>query len=368
MTAILCPISKFEKSYSVAQIVENQLDVFPEATLITTSDFKESVVNEVRMFPRWITSEGLEEYYQRVKESLTECFLGVEVCLIHDVFFIEGFMHLNYAIRRLNPSVKFIVWSHSLTGQQYTGLNYQPYPNAVYVALTPYMVKGISERYSVPEEEVIVLPHFTKPPKNPMVRCLYDNYDLNKYDLVCVYPTRIAEFKGIHKIVFLLSLIEKTFKWKTLLIVPNSYATTIQQLVLMDNCKDIETSIKGYSNMIFMSQVSEQFKITTDHETVRSLLDISNLFIMPSTSESFSLIVLEAIQAKIPLILNSDVPTFQFFKEYEPLYLPFNTQISTKWFKHYRGRLYRFLSPIVSRRNKDKLLNYRTFLLRSAVM
>lgn len=366
--AVLCPLSCFEDAYSVAQIVEQQLNLLSKhykIVFITTDDFKQSTEYEVRVFPRWSVFESYYSYFKRIEKQLENCFKGITHCVVHDVFFIDGFLHLNYALRELNPKVRYLVWSHSLTHELRKGLNYEPVPNATFVALTPLMVTELQTRYLT--TNIVVIPHIQNPNYYRLdheVNNFYQSLNINKYDLITTYPGRVVKPKNLHKVSYLLSKLEKDYGITSRIITVDSYSNNLNSLKIIQDIKSIEQDIKGYSSTIFTSEVFNKVKLPISH--ISQFNSFSNIFFMASCSESFSLTTLEAISSKLPLVLNKSNKTFQYFKEFNPLYLDFGSLSDLDNLKQLDKevkKLVKFVQPIVKQKKKlnqfseDNLLN-----------
>ena len=75
---------------------------------------------------------------------------------------------------------------------------------------------------------------------------------------------------------------------------------------------------KGLTRLIITSEeedpeTGEKMELGVPHEVVKNLLAYSDLFVLPSTSEACSLIMLEAGASKNLVVLNSDLPSFYDF-------------------------------------------------------
>jgi len=61
----------------------------------------------------------------------------------------------------------------------------------------------------------------------------------------------------------------------------------------------------------FTSEFCDDWKVNIPHDDVLALMRVSNVFVMPSVSESYSLITQEAALTKNIIILNQDFPPFR---------------------------------------------------------
>lgn len=367
MLALICPLSCFESAYSVAQVVKHHLSVLSKKykiVFITTDDFHETTNYEVRTFPRWKNKETYSDYFTRIKSRLEKCFEGVTHCIAHDVFFLDGFLPLNYALRELNPSVRYLVWSHSLTGQKHNTLNYQPVPNSTFVALTPYMIPELKDRYST--ENIMVIPHFFNPEFlqwSDTGKRIWEELELDSYEIVSCYPSRLGRFKNLHKIAYVLAKIEKQLGFKSIILSPNSFSNNLNSLKYMKEIRALEEQIKGYTNIAFLSEITNP--VQTPLDIIKDLYQMSNVFFMPSTTESFSLTTLEAGICGLPLIINSSMGTFKFFEEFNPLYIDFGMGKDIDNYEMLDSQIDKiasFLLPQIKRRRKLNTLTQTSFL------
>ena len=75
-------------------------------------------------------------------------------------------------------------------------------------------------------------------------------------------------------------------------------------------------------NLIFSSEMGSEWEDGVPHKVVYDMFKIGNLFILPSETETFSLITLEAAAYKNLLVLNEDLLVMKELVEDNALYIP----------------------------------------------
>jgi len=81
------------------------------------------------------------------------------------------------------------------------------------------------------------------------------------------------------------------------------------------------------SEVIFTSQVEQELHLSSPQKLVRDFMLISNLFVLPSKSETYSLVVQEAGLCGNLLVLNQDFPAMRSIYGNDPLYRQFSSNI-----------------------------------------
>ena len=84
----------------------------------------------------------------------------------------------------------------------------------------------------------------------------------------------------------------------------------------------------GEDELIWTSEYKELWSVEVPHEDVMSLMRLSNVFIMPSVSESYSLITQEAGLNKCVVVLNQDFPPFRDIFGGNAIYKKYSSNIN----------------------------------------
>lgn len=342
--AIFTTFSDNPQAYSLNRIVQNQitmlLDNGYEPTVIVAESFVPNelyadkrvtlkhipnvpVHNEVKKDETF--EEDVEKIYQALKEALKD----VEVVLTHDVVYQPACLKHNFAARRLAQelNVKWLHWIHSATSpttlsnlkphfeDKYLETMAKPFPNSYYIFFNHYSIPRIAQNFGVPEEMVKVVHH----PSN--LKEIYGFSDLvNNFvkfkkiydaDAICVYPVRLDRGKQVEYVIKTMAML-KNFNLSIKVIVVDFHSTGGDKVVYRDDLKNIAVDYGlNQDELIFTSEARPEWNAEMPYEDVLSLMRMANVFIMPSVSESYSLITQEAGLNKCVMVLNQDFPPFR---------------------------------------------------------
>lgn len=242
----------------------------------------------------------------------------VEVCIMHDILY-QGYHYVhNIAIRQAQkklPKVKFLSFSHSLPDKRPLNVSdemygrYTPMDNTCYIYPSRSGIMPLSLQYNVPEGYCHTV-YNSAPVTNYLhesVQKLNEQTSLLNTEYMVVYPGRFSTAKKFDKVAALAGTIKRI-------------SEKSMKVVFCDfDCDD--TPADEYKAAIyyvgeFYGLDKEDIVFTSDYgyangfprEGVLDLFTLSNLFICPSLSESFSLTTLEAASRGNFLVLNECVP------------------------------------------------------------
>ena len=256
-----------------------------------------------------------------ISEDLVNKLSDVDVCIMHDILYQGWHLVHNVAIRKAQeklPNVKFISFSHSAPVNRPPSVEYPfsarftPMPNTTFISLTYAAISAIAKQYNVAEGKCRVINNSLDLLANMSddVRAISEKFDLFSPDVLIVYPGRLTQGKKFEKVAaFAGALKRKTEKSVKVIfcdfpsqdIKPVTYKAATRLLGIsfgLSNDDIAFTSDLGYPNGF-------------SRQGVMDLFTLSNLFISPSYSESFSLTVLEAASRGNFLVLNHAVPALE---------------------------------------------------------
>jgi glycosyltransferase involved in cell wall biosynthesis len=339
--AVLGCLASFISSYSIASIVEDQLKMLKkfgeDVVFITTDDFTDQHLVpegvEIRYYPRYkgsLDPDKLEviefekyvfEASSILRNNLSDCTHVIQ----HDLLFIHSYVPVNWAIRAcatLLPKLKWFHWQHSAPSNMpndcaypFTGC-YMDMDNSTFIYLNRTDIPGVASRYAIPENKIAIVHNFIDFEKqfnfHPLTSELVDAYNLFDADTICIYPTRITPGKQIEKVIKLFEQLKKHGQTVKLLIC-NSWSNGQKEKEYIE--KLIQNSSLTSDDLFFTSSFQSKWakensydiELGLPHQVVFDLLRLSDLFILPSTSECCSMIMLEAAASKNLMVLNSDL-------------------------------------------------------------
>jgi hypothetical protein len=359
---ILTTFANFNPEYSLAWVVKQQLLTLLkfgyEPILFVLNNFKDDAVVppgvEIRkIVPQLILEpygagnlENLEADVAKVQPALEEGLKDIDVCLAHDIIFINSYLPYNVAIRRGMAGslshVKWLFWMHS--GPSFRALNNSPWDNLVTLPINSKLVYMNYTDAIRAAEMYHTFPKNVRTIYNPMdIRELYDFHpvtrqlieanDLMNPEFLCVYPlssTRMDEGgKQLSKVIWIMSEIKKQGRTVSL-VVPNAHANAENEKQQIEKMYQLAYS-KGLERheLVFTSLESPpKYEHGVPHEVVRDLFTLGNLFIFPSYSENCPLVLLEAMAGKNILVLNQDFPAMKDFAQEHALYFRFSSTVA----------------------------------------
>lgn len=398
--AILTTFADFRPEFSLVGVVDQQLKMLLKhgykPVLITLDIFKDEnrvpVGVEVRkILPQLILepysamdASNIEADSLKAQTAMEEGMSDIDVCLSHDIIFINSYLPYNVAMRKAIGTklshVKWLHWMHSapsfrnLDNTVWDNLVTLP-PNSRLIYMNHTDVVRAAEMYHV-------LPKDVRTVYNPMdIRELHnfdsltkeiiEQNDLMSPEFLCVYPlstTRMDKFgKQLSKVIWIVSELKK--KGRTVaLVVPNAHANAQREKDAIEEMYSYAYS-RGLERreLIFTSLHDvPKYELGAPHEVVRDLFLLSNLFIFPTVSENCPLVLLEAMAGKNILVLNQSFPPLKDFGKDDALYFGFGSLLEKdRDFPHGEDKYYQDIATlIVSEYDQNKAVRAQTRLRR----
>lgn len=255
-----------------------------------------------------------------ISEDLAEKLKDLDVCMMHDIHYQGWHLLHNVAVRlaaQKLPKLRFIAVTHSLPDEsRYDqklswphSARYSPMKNTIYTYPTQCGLLSLSRQYHVNMKNCRVLNNTLDIIGHMcgQVKELQEKFDLISPDLLIIYPARFTTGKKFEKVAMLSGAIKKVSH--------NKVKVVFCEFPAMD------TDVEEYKTYIINSGISfgldrEDMIFTSDYgyplgltrDAILDLFTLSNLFICPSSSESFGLTALEAAAMGNFLVLNEGVP------------------------------------------------------------
>ncbi len=389
---IFTTFSNFNPEYSLCTVVEQQLKALVkhgyEPVLFTLNIFKgdEKVPEGVelrKVIPQLILEpyskndlSNFQADVQKAQEALEVNFEDIDVCLTHDIIFINSYLPYNQALRNAQETklrdVKWLHWMHSgpsirptMDGSPYDNLYTLP-KNSRLVYMNYTDAIRAAEMYGTWETEVRTI-------SNPMdIRILHDfhpltwelidRHDLMSADVIDIYPlstTRMGDGgKQLQKVIWVMAELKRLGK-TIRIVVCNAHANGDGEKAAIEGMYQYAAS-KGIERreLIFTSlHEAPTWEHGVPHEVVRDLFILSNVFIFPTVSENCPLVLLEAMAGKNLLVLNQSFPALKDFAGQDALYFRFGSLVETPQFPNGVDLYYSDAAKIILQHLKnDKVL------------
>lgn len=398
---ILTTFANFSPEYSLAWVVKSQLitllkygykpvlfvlNIFKDDAAVPEGVEIRKIVPQLLLEPYGAGNlDNLEADIARAQPALEEGLKDINVCLAHDIIFINSYLPYNIAIRRgmeraALSHIKWLFWMHS--GPSFRPLDNSPWDNLVTLPPNSKLVYMNYTDTLAAAEMYHTLPKNVRTIFNPMdirelynfhpaTRRLIEENDLMNPEFLCVYPlssTRMDEQgKQLSKTIWIMGEIKKQGR-SVALVVPNAHANAQPEKDKIEEMYELAYS-KGLERreLIFTSFLDiPKYELGVPHEVVRDLFTLGNLFIFPSYSENCPLVLLEAMAGKNLLILNEDFPAFKDFGKEHALYFRFSaTRAQNPDFPGGIDNYYRDIATlIISEYQQNKALQAQTRLRR----
>ena len=359
--AILTTFSSFSPAYSLNRVVMNQINMlvshgYKPVVIVgqhfePVFDYADPAVelrripdvpchNEVKNDPTFDQDVGA------IERELSKALEGIDVCITHDVIYQPACIKHLVASKRIakrRPELRWLHWIHSATSP-YTLQNLRPlfsdeyatiirekFPNSFYVFFNHFSIPRIAQNFNVDDADVKVVHHPTD--IKAFFKIEDSTWDLIKRkrilgaDVICVYPIRLDRGKQVEKVIKTIASFKGLDK-SVRLIVVDFHSTGGDKVEYRKQLKQIGIDWGlNDEELVFTSEQRSDWNVEVPYGVVSDLFHISNLFIIPSTSESYSLITQEAGLCGVVLLANRDFPPFRDIFGWALHQAPFSSNI-----------------------------------------
>jgi len=130
-------------------------------------------------------------------------------------------------------------------------------------------------------------------------------------DAIAVYPIRLDRGKQVEIVIKIMAQLKK-LNYTVRVIIVDFHSTGGDKVTYREELKKIgiDWGLNDF-DLTFTSEFHESWRTSVPRKVVHDLFELSNVFIMPSVSESYSLITQEAALTKQVVVLNFDFPPFR---------------------------------------------------------
>ncbi|BBH71855.1 hypothetical protein ACTI_85400 [Actinoplanes sp. OR16] len=271
----------------------------------------------------------------RIVDALRPLLARIDVVITHDLVYLPHHLAYNEACRRLAHEFPDVTWLHYLHSapEANPGLppddpraaRFTPFPHAFLLYPNAHDIPRVAAQYAVEEKYVKLVPHALDWENtfafHPLTRALIREYDLYTPDVFAVYPIRMDRGKQPEKLVRLFAELKRSGQSVRLMIV-NFHSTGEH---FLDYRAEIlrERDELGLTpkEVIFTNGMGplpgiaphdiERYRIEVPRKVVLDLFHLTNVYVHPSGSETYSLVCQEAAACGNLLFLNDDFPAMR---------------------------------------------------------
>jgi len=285
-------------------------------------------------------AEDIDETVLLAYNQLDEVLPDGAIVITHDLIFLPDYTILNIASRKLatdRPSISWIHEIHSATnpdivgqersmyGEKYVEALNSPFPQSVIAYPNAYDISRVARNFNFEEDKIVEIPHSTDPTEgmHPMVKRLYDVKKLGDVEVLMILPIRLDRGKYAEANVRLISACIQV-GLSAHLVFCDFQSTGDDKVVYREDLKRLATDLGSIEHITFMSEFDDMASMEIPHEVVLDLFSLSNVFLLASKSETYSLIAQEAMLKGNFAILNQDFAPFRQIYGKNALYKQFD--------------------------------------------
>lgn len=286
------------------------------------------------------SAQNIEETVDLAYQQLNDVLPDNAIVLSHDLVFLPDYTVLNLAARKLavdRPSIKWIHWIHSATnpqivssernmyGEKYGEALNSPFPNSIIAYPNAYDIPRVAQNFNFEEDQIVEVPHSTDPTEgmHPLVQRIYDMKKLGDAEVLMVLPLRLDRGKYAEANVRLIAACKQN-GMTAHLVVCDFQSTGDDKVVYREDLKKLAKGLGAGDCVTFMSEFDDIAQMEIPHEVVLDLFTLSNVFLLASKSETYSLIAQEAMLKGNFCILNQDFAPFRQIYGKNALYKQFD--------------------------------------------
>lgn len=359
--AIFTQFNSYSEAYSLNRVVMNQIRMlvdngYKPVVIVGKGfdpvyDYADPAV-ELRYIPDVPVSNEVQsdptfdQDVMAVEKALSSALVDIDVVLTHDLVYQPCCLKHLIAAKRIakrRPELRWLHWIHSATSpytlqnlrpffvDEYVKILQEKFPNSFYVFFNHYSIPRIAQDFQIDDEDVKIVHHPTDIKsffkiEDPSWQLIQSKNILDA-DIVCTYAIRLDRGKQVEKVIKVIAAM-KAFGRSVRLIIFDFHSTGGDKVSYRDDCKKIaaEWGLND-QEITWASEYSPEWEVETPYRVVSDFFHISNLFVMPSVSESYSLITQEAGLSGVAMVVNFDFPPFRDIFGWEPYEAKFSSNI-----------------------------------------
>ena len=349
-----------DSAYSLNRVVQDQIKMLLyggyEPTVFVAKGFipiEAYALPGVKLFylPDVSTSnEGIlpENWENDVAEYSRALAIGladIDVVLTHDLISQPAHLIHNLAARHLAEQYKdlrWLHWVHSVFSsnmasnvQEASKKGREHFPNSFLIFPNSYDIPRLAQNFKYEEPDIKWVPHPTDVEEffgmNEVSRRFIREKNLLAADVVMVYPCRLDRGKQPHYLVELAGALKRAGK-SVKIVFMDFHSTGGDKVTYREEMKQQALQLGVIEDVLFFSEFDKKYEYEAPHQVVRDLMCVSNVFMLPSRSETYSLVTQEAILCGNFVILNQDFPPFRSIFGDLPKYFQFSGNIGMNGF------------------------------------
>ena len=334
-------------AYSLTRVTEDQIKMFNRngykvrvivaESFIPEGEFKNCELARIPNVPchnEVKTDPTFDQDIKSIKDSLKSALEGIKTCITQDIVYKPSELKHQLALRALlaeggpEKDITYLHWINSATPpitlgnlmgiftDEYIKVFEKPIPNSYYVFFNDISKEIIAKNFSTTVDKVRVVHHpsdldsvYGVTDKN--LSSFLRKRNVYEADAICIYPIRLDRGKQVEYPIKTMAKL-KELGLDVRMIVVDFHSTGGDKVVYREDLKKIgiEYGLNA-KELAFTSEFCEDWRVEVPHDVVTALFRISNVFVMSSVSESYSLITQEAALTGNIIVLNQDFPPFQ---------------------------------------------------------
>jgi glycosyltransferase involved in cell wall biosynthesis len=260
-----------------------------------------------------------------IETELRQALSNIRVVLTHDLIYQPNMWKHHIAARRIaqdRDDLLWVHWVHSATNMNVRGkvksksselgqeLDGQ-FPNSYLVAMHPEEIERKRQIHGYERGDVVLIPNAIDflDSMHPVAQEVVKKNHLMSTDIIAVYPCRLDRGKQPHVICEVFDELAKMGQ-RAKVIICDFHS-------ISGDKNRYRTEMKSdYGHVVFFTSDIERCQYSIPHKAVMDLMEIGDVMIHPSRSESDPLILQEAMWKKMGLVLNYDLTVFRQYNVY----------------------------------------------------
>ena len=353
--AVCTNFNGWSRTYSLASVALDQLEMLVrggykpvclvQKGCVNPPEYKDTV--EFRELPsvQLSNSGELNSHWQEDVGKLTavlrEVLHDVNICITHDWAYQPAALVYNLSARELSmerPGIRWLNFIHSATSteiicnsEEVRGKIRTRFPNSYICYPNTGDRARVAKNFQYDEKDVKWVPHpidlYSFHGFDPLSREFADKYNLLSSDINMVYGVRLDRGKQVQHNISLMAALKRMGK-SVRLIVADFHSTGGDKNVYRKELRE-KASREGLSELevIFTSEFKPSTNVEVPRSFVRNMLMLSNVFMLASVSETYSLVTAEAAVCGNLVLLNYDFPIMRSIYHEDPYYYKFSSNI-----------------------------------------